>query len=124
MEHPHTRICRHPKIPEFCAPAELWIAAGAGVYGNTDVVSVSSAYFGAPLLTEAWYRAGGDGTAALLWFLEERERRRHEDADRRAVNSMADAIKSAGASMRYDVELVLSKLPPRLRDRVRQLAEV
>lgn len=124
-----THLYHHPTIPEFRAPAELWRAVGATVYANTEEVSIGSVtvmgahLHGVHLLTEAWYRHQ-DGTDALLWFLAEKARRERENDDCRALQNMASAIKFASSSMHYDIDLVMAKLPPRLRERVCQLAGI
>lgn len=123
MHTRHNDILYHPTIEGFTAPGYLWAAARATIYGNTDTVGLSQVAHPRTFAL-AWARHKPDGTAALVWAIEETNRALEAQNERDAIRHLARGLSAVAESLTTDIELLLAKLPPQLRDRVQDLAGV
>jgi len=113
------RDLTYGSIPGFTAPESLWRAAGGTVFSNTDEVGACGMRYDMPrLIAEGWHRHPGDGTAALLWALDEYRRQSEESARIRAQHADAAATaKLASAISASANQDALDRILPRLSER-------
>lgn len=122
MHTRHNDVLRHPTIHGFAAPGYLWSAVGAGISSNTDTVTLSGLRPGDDQIIALAWAKHQDSTAALVWAAEEIVRRKEVSDACRTSNREASALEQLAKGLRADTERLLAKLPPRLRQRVQELA--
>lgn len=119
MTEDNQRSVRHPIIPVE-APAYVWKSAGFTVYENSDTVGQPAGYDTDinPLIVVGMQKHPGDGTAAVVWAIEERQRIREEKTRATAQAREADAISKLSAAIKESTgETVLRELLSRLTER-------